>query len=451
MYFQRRRHTTAQVLTMCLSFSSTLITRAFMMSKNYMLRRPISGIWSSRRSVPQHGNNMKSDNAPVFMYMSNGSNSRSISKRNGNGSNSNSNSRLDISSIFGGDYAGQSATFSNLDGSLIRVPERYVPESLIEWGQIPGCLEVIVSEDLKMTNEEEQEGEETLTRTAVTVLPEVGCGIDNLETMKKKEEIALGGYKAFAMDRYQIATCLIPNTTTTKKHRVVECIFLFRDNDHDKKATTYRTRIRIFLKDGHGNEFHPSMPMEVIQERKTSEKSTTGRIADGGGLDARTVMQLVGKDKINQPFCEEKVPTSPGIIASMMNGTWQKTVQEGAGVENKEKGIDADNNENVITYGNYNHEYWNSHHDGENENVIFTKTANTTTTTFILPGNILVRKCNKGTQQTLEVGLVEMNQQLVSHRVVIQYNFQHDDDNDGNDNPMVQCFMERKLTKDMKQ
>lgn len=40
-------------------------------------------------------------------------------------------------SILGGDFAGQSATFSGIDGKLIPVPEYYVPESMIEWGQIP--------------------------------------------------------------------------------------------------------------------------------------------------------------------------------------------------------------------------------------------------------------------------------------------------------------------------
>lgn len=39
--------------------------------------------------------------------------------------------------ILGGDFAGQSATFSGIDGKLIPVPEYYVPESMIEWGQIP--------------------------------------------------------------------------------------------------------------------------------------------------------------------------------------------------------------------------------------------------------------------------------------------------------------------------
>eukprot|EP01083_Nonionella_stella_P222377 793624_1 len=60
--------------------------------------------------------------------------------------------------IFGGDYAGHSATFSSIDGALIPVPNHYVPEAMVEWGQVPNGLESIVSEDL-VQNENENENE----------------------------------------------------------------------------------------------------------------------------------------------------------------------------------------------------------------------------------------------------------------------------------------------------
>ena len=52
-----------------------------------------------------------------------------------------------LKNFYGGDYAGHHATFSQVDGSLIPVPEHYVPDSLIEWGMIPTAFEVITSED----------------------------------------------------------------------------------------------------------------------------------------------------------------------------------------------------------------------------------------------------------------------------------------------------------------
>ena len=46
----------------------------------------------------------------------------------------------------GGDFAGLAATFNPGDGTFIPIPEHLIPESLLEWGQEPKCLEVLVSE-----------------------------------------------------------------------------------------------------------------------------------------------------------------------------------------------------------------------------------------------------------------------------------------------------------------
>lgn len=453
-------------------------------------------------------NTKKSQNYGTLRWMSS-TNDINTANDNHNASHGIISSKNSITStvllqLLGGDYAGQSATFSNVDGSLIRVPEQYVPESLIEWGQIPSCLEVIVSEDWS-----EEEGEEDdcdcLTRTTVTVLPEVGCGIDNLETLKKKDKIPLDWYKTFAVDRYNIATCLIPNNNSRKQtkqqqqqqyknnYRIVECTFAFHQNDdndddgqNNPSTVQKRIRVRVYLKDN-CHEFHSSMPIEIIQERKTSENSSKGCIADGGGLDARTVMELVGKENIHKPFSEvlvaggggENLPLSPGRIASMMNGRWQTVCigEEGQVDQKYKRRQDSVLDENSSSIREYNHDYWNSavvvDHDEDNDNnkAISTKT---TTTTFVLPGNVLLRKCNNNTapQQTLELCLVveekredpdmvvldghgmEQQQQqqqpqpqrqaaVTLHRVVVQYVFQYNDDNE--DDPVVQCFLEKKL------
>jgi hypothetical protein len=377
-----------------------------------------------------------------------------------------------------------------MDGSLIRVPEQYVPESLMEWGQIPGCLEVIVSEDLEMSSEEvvvmkttggQQEScyrlghdEQCLTRTTVTVLPEVGCGIDNLDTLKKKDEIPMEWYKTFEIDRYQIATCcLVPKSSRSSSssssssssgrneheqsnkysYRTVECIFASCNHDPTLKKKQhhqsnnmdimYRTRVRVFLKHDCNEFYSCSMPIEIIQERKTSENSSRGNIADGGGLDARTVMQLVGKDKMNKPFCEENVPT-PSMIASMMNGQWQ-TLHVCGGER-----PDSNNEKNSVK--EYNHQYWNGCNGND---IMTTTTTTTTTTTFMLPGNILLRKCNDNSmqEQTLELCLLEMDLEdnddvnsggmpHVTRRVVVKYNFQKGDEKN---DPIVQCVMEQKI------
>ena len=87
----------------------------------------------------------------------------------------------------GGDFAGLTATFDPGDGSFIPVPQHLVPEELLEWGQEPRCLEVLVSEELRS----EENGEDTMARTTVTVLPATGCAVDNLETVKVEDDVDL--------------------------------------------------------------------------------------------------------------------------------------------------------------------------------------------------------------------------------------------------------------------
>ena len=69
--------------------------------------------------------------------------------------------------LFGGDFAGHSASFDSLSGSLIPVPEYLLPESMIEWGQVPSSWEVLTSEDWK------DDCDLALERNVAKVVPEV--------------------------------------------------------------------------------------------------------------------------------------------------------------------------------------------------------------------------------------------------------------------------------------
>lgn len=204
------------------------------------------------------------------------------------------------SNIFGGDYGGQKATFSSVDGKLIPVPEHMVPESMVEWGQIPSCFEVIVSEDI--TNDNEDESQSTLQRSIVTVMPEVGCGLDNLDTMKNIEKIPFNQYETFQVNDMNIATAFIKE----EGKRCVECIFVNEKEgtkNGEEVLTTIRMRVSVNLFDN--NQI--KSPIHVTREEKTSDTSSSGTIADGGGLDARTVSRLVGRENANKPFCEEEL------------------------------------------------------------------------------------------------------------------------------------------------
>ena len=74
---------------------------------------------------------------------------------------------------------------------------------MLEWGDVPCCLERLVSEDwIVLRNDNDDDGISVATttsattivkleRTTITVMPEVGCGIDNLETIKKVDSYAI--------------------------------------------------------------------------------------------------------------------------------------------------------------------------------------------------------------------------------------------------------------------
>ena len=63
------------------------------------------------------------------------------------------------------------------------IPDYLIPEAMKEWGMEPKCLEMLVSEDIKKWK--------TMRRVTTTILPDTGCGVDNLETILAKDEIDL--------------------------------------------------------------------------------------------------------------------------------------------------------------------------------------------------------------------------------------------------------------------
>lgn len=211
-----------------------------------------------------------------------------------------------VDNIFVGDFAGQSATFSSVDGKLIPVPEHFVPESMIEWGQIPSCFECIVSEDIL---QDEKSGGASLERNTVNVMPEVGCGLDNLDTMATKETIPVSFYHFFSFDNdVKLATAFIEDK------RRMECVFMMKvGNNSDEEPEIVRKRVSINL---HENNQMQS-PFEIVKERKTSNESTRGTIAKGGGLHASTVASLVGKENSSKPFGLQKT-----MDISLLEGTW---------------------------------------------------------------------------------------------------------------------------------
>lgn len=201
---------------------------------------------------------------------------------------------LSDSSLYGGDFAGIHASFSADNGALIKVPEHLVPESLLEWGAEPSAFEAIVSEDLSSLS-----NESVLTRQIVQILPAVGCGVDNLDTMK--QEVV-----------QQIQSLRIAEDGSVISFDVP----LLRDSGGNpttmtRAETTFavpggnRLRVEITVEYTTENGFKLSNPIRVNLERQISSESSGGTIADGGGLTGSKVSELLGSLIQGPLFCDQ--------------------------------------------------------------------------------------------------------------------------------------------------
>jgi len=180
-----------------------------------------------------------------------------------------------LSSIYGGEFAGQSATFSSISGELIPVPEHYVPKSMVEWGQIPSCFEVIVSEEKASSDTdgaEDSAGVAGLNQWTVQVMPEVGCGLDNLDTMKTQKYIPFTSTgattstpdNAFALTspEHGVSVCSV----FIPIENWIECIFTNEngENEHESELTkSTRTRVGINL---FPNNQQIKSPIDTVKE-----------------------------------------------------------------------------------------------------------------------------------------------------------------------------------------
>jgi len=288
-----------------------------------------------------------------------------------------------MKNILGGDYAGLFATFSSRTGELIPVPEHLVPQSMIDWGDIPSNLEVLTSEDFSTDGKIEE-----FKRTTVTVLPEVGCGIDNLETTKKVERHFLDEDSQFSYfqtkepDLGVIFIEKLNSLASDKKKRIdVEAIF---EMDHEiemseagemaaeQSEQIYPRRISLSFSidiftssdDGkftpkittpfnlHIQRRYPSISLDSNTDDNdivsTQGTAWTGASSNSGGLDARSVMNFIGKDIVygdvfavkrrkNGEDCWDET-----ILNAIKGGCWVQNVVDGneKGGEVLEKEVD---------------------------------------------------------------------------------------------------------------
>jgi len=165
-----------------------------------------------------------------------------------------------------GDFAGYMATY-DLQGKLIPLPDHYVPEVFREWGQVPPALEVITSENGK-------------ERVELRVLPEAGCGIDNLEVLKSST--FLDNYRVLWQD-----DGLSASIEAQSPHQVhLEACQWSGDS-----------RLRVAVQAVENDKlFSLQPPINLYTERRFSTQSSHGTRSDGGGLDGRSVAAWIGDE-----------------------------------------------------------------------------------------------------------------------------------------------------------
>lgn len=78
----------------------------------------------------------------------------------------------------GGEWAGHCVSYS-ADGALRPVPEQYVPDELLEWGEAPRGFEALTTETWDSSTSAGG-GPSVLNRRTVKLLPEDGCNCENL-------------------------------------------------------------------------------------------------------------------------------------------------------------------------------------------------------------------------------------------------------------------------------
>ncbi|KAL3763685.1 hypothetical protein ACHAW5_004837 [Stephanodiscus triporus] len=277
----------------------------------------------------------------------------------------------EYSVILGGDYAGLHATFSSkCPGGLVPVPERLVPRAMLEWGDIPSCLEALTSEDWTVadTNDENGGGGVSVPRmfrTVVTVLPEVGCGIDNLEVTRRSEDVASHALRRFESwgsarddirgraERREVAVLNRGSGTALEIETVFQVDSDAADDDDDEedgRTTTRSRRIRVSLsldiprrteavaEEEEERDIALSNLIDLRVERRVSPHSTrgtawTGPAYDSGGLDARTVTRTIGRSIVyGDAFAVKKRkggdedPWTLDGATDPLGGSWTRTL-----------------------------------------------------------------------------------------------------------------------------
>lgn len=205
----------------------------------------------------------------------------------------------------GGNFVGYYAAFDSRTGVLIPVPEQYVPEVLVEWGQVPSCLEVLLVEA-----KEKDQQQNHFKRVTYTILPETGCAVDNLETLKTSESFPISPESQRCWQSSDRNAWLMWHAPIFGKRWRIECCFGW-ESEHDD-SSVFRTRMSVDAIQQRSDEDSGSFwelvsPVRVWLERHIPDSVLD--LVEGGGLDGRTVSALLGPLRMYQDFAAKKAKT----------------------------------------------------------------------------------------------------------------------------------------------
>jgi hypothetical protein len=217
-----------------------------------------------------------------------------------------------------GDFAGLTANFQWPSGNLIGIPLHLVPKELLEWGQVPTCLEVLTSEGPADESSDSgttrigRSSSGTTARSTVTILPSTGCAVDNMETttsnIKRFEScLVLPAQSPTTNDEaWPVrAVSYWPTNHSNRRRIVVEATFPIghtagvggTSEGLDREEDGHRIRMSVPLELGTSDgspTVQPVSPISITCERMVLQGSGWGAMTDGGGLDGQTVSRLLG-------------------------------------------------------------------------------------------------------------------------------------------------------------
>jgi len=172
---------------------------------------------------------------------------------------------------------------------------------MLEWGEIPSSLETLTSEDITLNDENV-----TLERTTITVLPEVGCGIDNLEVTKKSTKFEATNTRSYNWhqnthpEREVVALDCIRGQSSFDIETTFQVDSEINEKDDEMSSRTRRIRLSLSL-DVSKQKPVISKLINLQVERQVSTTSSQGTAWTGpkynsGGLDMGTVVRNIGND-----------------------------------------------------------------------------------------------------------------------------------------------------------